>query len=334
MLDGVGDDETAAVGAEGPSLRQKGGKPFILLGVVGGAGVHHAKSVALHLLGQKAQTVIHAAFVPVGGQQRRAGQGIHRVGDHAEESPEPGLPRLAGVQLHQSPVGLELGHPHILHAAAHGGDALGRHKEKRVAVEKRLLGHDLHRGHGVILPRQRHLIQLKLPALGGGLVDVADADGGHRVAAQQLQPHGDGAAHITDGQNVDALFARLGLPCRHLPPAGMVEVHRPQAAGQPFRRLNGRRLGHGDAAAVQPRHVLPRRRQLGKGRGGEGGPAALRGAAVQKDGLALGGLRRRQGQRLAGHEILSVFLVLIHDGSSFYRNRFSSRRSVSRSSRR
>ena len=317
MLHRVGDDKTRAVGAEGPALRQEVCKPGILLGVVGSPGVHHAQPVALYLLGQQPHTVVNAVFVPVGGQQRRPGERIHRIGDHAEQTPEPVLPCLAGVQLHQRAVGLKLRHAHVLHAAAHRGNTLGGHEQKGVTVEQPLLRHDLHRGHGVVPPRPRHLIQLKFPPLDGGLVNVTDADHIHRVAGEQLQPHGDGAAHIADGQNVDALFPGSGLPRGHLTPPGMVKIHGPQALGQPLCRLRRRRLRQRNAAAVQPRHILLRRRQLGQRGDGKGGPSALGRTAEEKHGVLPAVLRRRQGQRLTGNIVVSVFTIPIHGDPSF-----------------
>ena len=136
-----------------------------------------------------------------------------------------GFPGHAGIVLDDAGVGLELGHAHVLHLGANRGDALGGHKDEQVPVEQLFRGDDLHLGHGVVVPGQGDLAQLKLPP-GGDLVgQVADADGVDHVAPQQLQPHEQGGAHVPDGQHVHPLLLGGGLKIQQGLPPGAVHVH-------------------------------------------------------------------------------------------------------------
>ena len=57
------------------------------------------------------------------------------------------------------------------------------------------------------------LVQLELPPLGHVFPQIADADGGNHVPAHEPQAQGQGAAHIPQGQEMNAvlLFSERGF---------------------------------------------------------------------------------------------------------------------------
>ena len=251
VVDGVGDGQSGAVGAEGAALGEKAGEFLVPLGVIGRPGVHHPQAEALDLLRPQALAVPHAVLVLVALQIGGLGQGVHRVGHGAPQALIVGFPGHAGIVLDDAGVGLELGHAHVLHLGANRGDALGGHKDEQVPVEQLFRGDDLHLGHGVVVPGQGDLAQLKLPP-GGDLVgQVADADGVDHVAPQQLQPHEQGGAHVPDGQHVHPLLLGGGLGVQQALPPGAGHIHGGETA-----LLNGGRAGPvhlhlGQAGGVQ-----------------------------------------------------------------------------------
>ena len=312
VLNGVGDKQSGAVGAEGAALGEEGGELLVLLGKVGRPGIHHAKAVALDLLRPQALAVPVAILVLVALQIGGLGQGVHRVGHGAPQALEVGLPGHAGVGLDDGGVILKLGHAHILHLGAHRRDALGGHKDKHVAVEE-VFGLDhLHVGEGVIVPGEIDLAHLKLPP-GGDLVgQVADADGGDHIPAQQLQAGEQGRAHVADGQDVDPLFARVGGGGENGLPAHAAGVHsgelsRLQGGGESLVQLQ-----LGQAACVQHLQAvggqkLARRSYL------KGAPAQD-GVALHQvvDGLPGAGSSGGVGQvGVVGGQDFSVLFVII-----------------------
>ena len=110
---GVGRHQIGSVGAVGTPLRQKGGKPWLLPGIVHGSGLHDPQSEAPHLMGKQPSAVPPARLVPVALLQHRPAQGIHRIADHAEHSSIAPLPGHAGIADRQFPVHLILGHADI-----------------------------------------------------------------------------------------------------------------------------------------------------------------------------------------------------------------------------
>ena len=220
----------------------------------------------------------------VGGPPDRPAQGVHRVAEDDEQPPEARLPRLAGEMLRQGAVGLQLGHAHVRHAAAHRRDGPGGGEEEHVAVEERALGHGLHLRQGAVVPGPGDLAHLRLPAGRGGLVQVPDADGRDHVPPQQLQGGEQSGAHVPQGQEVDPLLPGPGRDELQRPlPAGAPDVHRRQPARlQGGAGLLGQRRGLRQPPGVQP--VDAGLRQLAGVRGppGGGGPGGIALDRVQR----------------------------------------------------
>ena len=181
---GVGQHQILPVGAEGATLREIGREAPVPPGIVQGAGVHDAQSEAPHLRRGK-------AALP----HRGAAQGIHRVTDHAEQAAVVLLPRHARVDGRQLPVQAVLRHAHVPGGDGHVRHHAGGAEQEHVPVKELLRGDDVHRRQGGSV-RGLDLVQLELPALRYAGAHVTDADGADHVAAQQPQPHQQGAAHV------------------------------------------------------------------------------------------------------------------------------------------
>ncbi len=212
------------MGAVGPPFCQKRGQLGVPLGEVGRPGVHHPQAEALDLFRPQAPAVPGTVLVPVALQVRGLSQRVHRVRYRAPQTLEPLIPGHTGIVLHNTGVGFKLGHAHILHLRAHRRNALGGHKDKHIAVEEILRSNHLHFREDIIVPGQANLPHFKLPPGRNLLGEVADADGGDYVPAQQLQPGEQGGAHIPDGQDIHPFFPRPGGPVQHLLPAGTADV--------------------------------------------------------------------------------------------------------------
>ena len=206
VCDGVGDDQILPVGAEAASVCEKIRKSLVLFCVVGRPGVHHPQAEAPDLVREQSLTVQDARLVPVALQQHRPAQGIHRVADHAEQALIPGRPGLFRVQCRQLPVQLILGHAHVSLFHRRVRHEPGRAEQEHVSRKQLLRPDDLHRRQGVIFPGQANLIQFKFPPLGHVFPQIADADGGDDVPAQQPQALEQRAAHVPQAQEVHPIF--------------------------------------------------------------------------------------------------------------------------------
>ena len=65
VVDGVGDGQSGAVGAEGAALGEEASEFLVPLGVIGRPGVHHPQAEALDLLGPQTLAVPSAVLVLV-----------------------------------------------------------------------------------------------------------------------------------------------------------------------------------------------------------------------------------------------------------------------------
>ena len=97
VFDGIGDNELLAVTAEATAFSEKLRKASVAARIIGSARIHHAESVALHLLRQQSLSVENAGVVEIAGAPGRFGERIDRIRNLAEKAAKSCVPRLTRV---------------------------------------------------------------------------------------------------------------------------------------------------------------------------------------------------------------------------------------------
>ena len=332
VRNGVGDDQVLSMGAEAAAVREVLRKTGIPFSIVGRPSVHHPQAEALHLVGKQASAIQDSIFIPVALQQHRPAQGIHRIADHAKQALIPGRPGLFRVQRRQVPVQLVLSHAHVSVFHRRIRHEPGRAEQEYISIKQLLRPDDLHRRQSVICPGQADLIHLKFPPLGHVFPQVADANRGDDIPAQQPQTLEQRAAHVPQAQEVHPVFSPPRWGAEQLLPAGVQPVHGSHPS-RPDGLLQLRRDGRARGGGIQGLHALLLRQQ-GRVRHGKALPAREHFPGKKENDLSL--LRQGAysfiGQRVPGAEGVPLIAIVVHTFASFVikRIRLSSSMSSSR----